>query len=133
MSNRKKMAEVAYDMMQRAYAPYSNYFVGACMEAEDGTLFGGCNIENASYGVTICAEVAAICGLKVAGKKRIKSVAVIGSGGELCTPCGRCRQMIREFAIPSVPIHLCNNKGEICKTVTLEELLPMSFGPEHLE
>lgn len=131
MSNQEQMLKIARDMMGRAYAPYSKYLVGVCIEAEDGTLFGGCNIENASYGLTICAEVAAICCMKVAGKKRIKSMALIGSGKELCTPCGRCRQMIREFATLDMPIYLCN-KDVVEKVVTLEELLPMSFGPDHL-
>jgi len=127
----KRMLKVARDAMKRAYAPYSKYHVGVCVEAEDGTLFPGCNVENASYGITICAEVNAITSLIAAGKKRIKSLLVMGSGGELCTPCGRCRQFIREFAALDTPIHLADQSG-VLKTVTLDYLLPMSFGPEHL-
>jgi len=126
-----KMFEVAREMMKCAYAPYSNYRVGVCVEAEDGSFFGGCNVENASYGVTICAEVVAICAMIAAGNRKIKSLAVVGSGGELCTPCGRCRQFIREFAALNTPIYLCD-KDKIAKIVTLEELLPLSFGPDHL-
>jgi cytidine deaminase len=128
----EELWSLAKQMMSRAYAPYSKYKVGACAVAEDGTMFGGCNVENASYGLTICAETVAICSLVAAGKKQIHALAVIGSGDELCTPCGRCRQMIREFAVPNVPIYLCDRNG-IRKTVTLEELLPLSFGPEFLE
>lgn len=132
MYQQEELWSMAKQMMARAYAPYSKYHVGACVVAEDGTIFGGCNIENASYGLTICAETNAICSLISAGKKRIAALAVIGSGDELCTPCGRCRQFIREFALPDAPIYLCDRNG-IRKTVTLEEILPMSFGPEFLE
>jgi cytidine deaminase len=100
------MIKMARDVMKNAYAPYSKYHVGACIQAEDGTLYAGCNIENASYGVTICAETAAIACMISAGRKRIKSLVVMGSGGELCTPCGRCRQVIREFSAPDAPIYL---------------------------
>jgi cytidine deaminase len=132
MSQREKMRTIAIEMLDKAYAPYSKYHVGACVEAEDGTLFGGCNVENASYGLSICAETNAILHMVTAGRKRIKSIALIGSGTELCTPCGRCRQKIREFAGPDIPIYLCD-KSQVVKTVTLGELLPMSFGPDHLE
>jgi len=127
----KIMMQRAREVMDKAYAPYSNYHVGVCVEAEDGTLFAGCNVENASYGVTICAEVNAITSLIAAGKKRIKSLLVVGSGGELCTPCGKCRQFIREFASLDVPIYLAD-KEKVCRVMTLDELLPMSFGPDHL-
>lgn len=127
-----KMSKVAQKMMGKAYAPYSNYHVGVCVEAEDGSLFGGCNIENASYGITLCAECVAISALVAAGKKRIKSLLVMGCGDELCTPCGRCRQLIREFAALDAPIYLCDKKGRLQETVTLEQLLPKSFGPSHL-
>lgn len=114
-----------------AYAPYSKYLVGACVLSEDDEFFVGCNVENASYGLTICAEVNAIGQLIAAGKKQVKALAVIGTGPELCTPCGRCRQFIREFMAPSDPIFLCNESG-IVKTTNIAELLPLSFGPDHL-
>jgi cytidine deaminase len=128
----QRMSKIAIEMMNKAYAPYSKYHVGVCIEAEDGNLFGGCNVENASYGMTLCAECSAVSALIGSGRKRIKSLLVMGSGEELCTPCGRCRQLIREFAVPDTPIYLCNNKGELKETVTLEQLLPRSFGPGHL-
>lgn len=132
MANIETMIELARKAMKQAYAPYSKYYVGACAEAEDGSLFVGCNVENASYGVTICAEVGAISSLIAAGKKRIKSLLVISSGAKTSAPCGRCRQMIREFAAPNTPIYLCLG-DKVCDTVTVEEMLPKSFGPEHLE
>lgn len=128
------MAQKAWEIMQNAYSPYSKYKVGACVEAEDGTLFTGCNVENASYSLTKCAEANAITTMVAAGKKRIKSIAVMGSGKELCTPCGACRQIIREFANQNIPIYLCDSQTKkVAKTTTLAELLPLSFGPDHLD
>ena len=132
MANIDTMIELARETMNRAYAPYSKYYVGACVEAEDGTLFSGCNVENASYGLTVCAEVNAIGSLIAAGKKRIKSLLVISSGATISAPCGRCRQVIREFAAPNTPVYLCL-KDKLGATMTVGEMLPQSFGPEHLE
>lgn len=127
------MAQKACEVMQNAYSPYSKYKVGACVQAEDGSLFVGCNVENASYGLTICAERSAIFSLIAAGKKRINAIALVGSGDELCTPCGACRQVIREFATPNTPIYLCDARTQkIVETTDIATLLPKSFGPEHL-
>jgi len=131
MSNIETMIKMAQQAMDRAYAPYSKYYVGACVEAEDGDLFAGCNVENASYSVTVCAEVNAISSLIAAGKKRIKSLLVISSGEKISAPCGKCRQFIREFAGSDVPVYLCL-KDEVSETITVEQMLPKSFGPEHL-
>jgi cytidine deaminase len=128
------MIKKAKEVMDRAYAPYSQYHVGVCVEAEDGTLFSGCNVENASYGLTICAERSAISALRSAGKKQIKSMALMGSGIDLCTPCGACRQIIREFMAPDAPIYLCDSRTlKVVKTTDIATLLPLSFGPEHLK
>jgi len=128
------MAKKAREIMHNAYAPYSHYQVGACVAAEDDSLFVGCNIENASFRLTSCAEAAAISAMVVAGKKRIKSIVIMGSGTELCAPCGACRQTIREFATPNTKIYLCDSATcEVCKVFTIEQLLPNSFGPQHLE
>lgn len=128
------MAQKAYEVMQNAYAPYSKYHVGACVQAEDGTLFTGCNVENASYGLTICAERAAIFAMISAGKKRIKAIALVGSGAELGSPCGACRQVIREFAAPDAPIYLCDSRTKkVAETTNISKLLPQSFGPDHLD
>ncbi|HBS51617.1 MAG TPA: cytidine deaminase [Coxiellaceae bacterium] len=128
------MAQKACEVMQYAYAPYSKYRVGACVQAEDGTMFVGCNVENISYGLTICAERSAITSLISAGKKKIKAIAIVGSGSELCTPCGACRQIIREFAAQDAPIYLCDPlTKKVVETTNIKNLLPLSFGPEHLE
>jgi cytidine deaminase len=128
------MAKKACEIRKNAYAPYSNFKVGACVRSEDGEFFVGCNIENAAYTPTVHAEGAAITALICAGKKRITALAVAGSGDILCTPCGLCRQTIREFAALDIPIYLVNPRTEkVVKTMTLEELLPLSFGPDNLE
>lgn len=126
------MLQKAIAVKQHAYAPYSKYKVGACVQSEDGELFVGCNVENASYGLTVCAEVNAIGAMIAAGKKRIKALVVVGTGKDLCTPCGRCRQFIREFMASDASIYLCAD-DKIADTTTIAELLPKSFGPEHLK
>lgn len=125
------LLEAAKAAMARAYAPYSNYQVGAAILAENGRIYSGCNIENAAYPVGNCAEASAIAAMILDGARKIREIAVIGSGTELCTPCGGCRQRIREFAMPETRIHACDASG-VRRTFTCDELLPASFGPEHL-
>lgn len=115
-----------------AHAPYSNYPVGAAVRADTGRVFAGCNVENAAYPQGWCAEPSAIAALVMAGGKRITEVAVMGNGDQLCTPCGGCRQKLREFAQDDLKIHCCTAEGVPIRTFTLGELLPFSFGPENL-
>jgi cytidine deaminase len=126
------LVRAALEARTHAYAPYSNFFVGAAMRDEQGRIHAGCNIENAAYPQGWCAEPSAISALVMAGGKRIAEVVVIGNGTGLCTPCGGCRQKIREFANGNVMIHCCTENGELVQSFTLEELLPASFGPENL-
>jgi len=134
LNNGELLVQKACEVMQHAYAPYSKYLVGACVQAEDGSMFVGCNVENASYGLTNCAERSAIFSLISAGKKRIKAIAIVGFGAELCTPCGACRQVIREFIAPDAPIYLGNvNTKKVIEVTSIAKLLPLSFGPNHLE
>jgi len=121
----------ARTMMLRAHAPYSKFHVGAAVRDEDGGVHGGCNVENAAYPQGWCAETSAIAALVGAGKKRVLECVVIGPGPELVTPCGGCRQKLREFASDDLKIHLCGPDG-LHRTVTLGQLLPMSFGPHNL-
>jgi cytidine deaminase len=114
-----------------AYAPYSRFHVGAALRSESGAIFAGCNVENAAYPQGTCAEAGAISAMALAGDRRIAEILVIGDGGALCTPCGGCRQRIREFAAPATLIHIAGPEG-VRRTFTLGELLPESFGPEHL-
>ena len=121
----------AHAVREHAYAPYSAYKVGAAIRGAGGGIHVGANVENAAYPQGQCAEAAAIGAMIAAGETRIAEVAVIGTGKALCTPCGGCRQRLREFAAEEVKIHLCGARG-IRKTVTLGDLLPLSFGPGHL-
>ena len=118
-------------MREQAHVPYSNFKVGAAFLTEDNNIITGCNVENAAYPQSQCAEASAIGNLISQGYKSIKEIVVIGSGNFLCSPCGGCRQRIREFASLNVKIHMCNESGHM-KTSTLETLLPDSFGPENL-
>lgn len=118
--------------MTRAYAPYSSFQVGAALRTPDGGIFSGCNVENAAYPQGCCAEASAISAMVMAGGRQIAEIAVIGEGDALVTPCGGCRQRIREFAAPDAEIHVCGPDG-LRQTFTLEELLPASFGPENLK
>ena len=116
----------------KAYAPYSKFLVGAAVRDERGQIHGGCNIENAAYPQGWCAETSAIAAMIMSGGHAITEMAVIGTGDLLCTPCGGCRQKIREFAKGNVKIHMCGEDGKLKQTFTLDELLPASFGPENL-
>jgi cytidine deaminase len=114
-----------------AYAPYSRFKVGAALRAPSGAIFPGCNVENAAYPEGSCAEAGAIAAMALAGERRIAEILVIGDGEGLCTPCGGCRQRIREFANAATLVHIAGNEG-VRATFTLGELLPESFGPGHL-
>ena len=124
------LLHLARTMMVRAHAPYSKFHVGAALRDEDGGIHGGCNVENAAYPQGLCAEAGAIAALVAAGKRRVLECVVIGPGPEVITPCGGCRQKLREFAADEMKIHLCGPDG-LHRTVTLGMLLPMSFGPQH--
>jgi cytidine deaminase len=115
-----------------AYAPYSRFNVGAALRTASGAVFSGCNVENAAYPQGACAEANAIGAMALAGERHIVEILVIGDGDGLCTPCGGCRQRIREFASPETPIHIAGPDGPRA-TFSLAELLPHSFGPDHLQ
>ncbi len=122
---------LARQAMDRAYAPYSGFPVGAVVRGANGRLYAGCNVENAAYPVGWCAEASAIAAMVADGERRIVEVAVMGGGEALVTPCGGCRQRLREFAADETPVHVCGPDGPR-RTFTLGELLPASFGPENL-
>ena len=127
------LIKAAVAARQKAHAPYSKFYVGAAMRDERGQIHAGANIENAAYPQGWCAECSAIAHLVMSGSKRITEVAVLGNGDALCTPCGGCRQKIREFAAGDVVIHCCTQDGVLLKSFTLDDLLPASFGPENLK
>lgn len=126
---------VATAARAKAYVPYSHYAVGAAILAADGSVHAGCNIENASYGLTSCAERNAIFGMVGASDdpqaRRIRAVAVVTAGEDPATPCGACRQVIREFG-KDAAIIIANTEGRVFHRTTLDALLPHSFGPEQL-
>ena len=127
----ERLFEAAKKVREKAHVPYSQFKVGAALLSEDKQIIVGCNVENAAYPQSQCAEASAIGNLISQGHKSIIEIVVVGSGNKLCSPCGGCRQRLREFSKLDVPVHMCNVNGHI-KTSTIGELLPDSFGPENL-
>ncbi len=116
----------------RAYAPYSNYAVGAAIVDEHGAIHVGCNVENAAYPQGWCAEATALGALVMSGARKARGLLVLGSGGAWITPCGGCRQKLREFGEGQMPIVSANLQA-LGPIYSLEQLLPHSFGPAHLQ
>ena len=129
--NVEALFAAARDAYDHAYAPYSKFSVGAAVKTPEGEIFSGCNVENAAYPQGWCAETSAIAAMARAGRRRIAEICVVGGGAGLCTPCGGCRQRIREFAAPDAAVHVAGPEG-VRASFTLAELLPESFGPENL-
>lgn len=123
--------ELAKTAMSKAYVPYSKFQVGVAIETANGLYYSGCNVENASYPEGTCAEAGAIAAMILDGESQIKNIYVMGNGNELVTPCGGCRQRIREFASEETSIHVCS-ATEVRQSFSMNELLPYSFGPENL-
>ena len=127
----QRLFDAARVARARAYAPYSRFSVGAALQDADGRVHAGCNVENAAYPVGTCAEAGAIAAMVAEGGRAIRAMLVMGPGPGLVTPCGACRQRIREFATPDAVIHVADDDG-IRARFTLGALLPDSFGPENL-
>ena len=127
----EQLIAAARGALERAYAPYSRYRVGVALRAPDGSVHVGANVENAAYPLGNCAEASAIGAMIAAGRDTIVEAAVIGDGEEPCVPCGGCRQRLREFMPLDATVHLIAERGARA-SMTLEELLPRSFGPEYL-
>lgn len=131
MTPQEELFIAAETARAHAYAPYSRFAVGAALRAEDGRIYAGANAENAAYPLGQCAEASAIGAMVTAGARRILEIAVVGGGEELCTPCGGCRQRLREFAAPEAVVHILGPEG-LRRSLRLGELLPLSFGPANL-
>lgn len=129
--NQDPLFTLACEAMQQSYSPYSKFPVGAAIRTAQGSLFSGCNVENAAYPEGTCAEAGAIAAMVRAGERTIKDIYVVGLGEQLVSPCGGCRQRIREFATADTRVHICGPEG-VRRVIALNELLPLSFGPEHL-
>ena len=117
---------------ERAYCPYSHYRVGAAIRTGTGAVIAGCNVENAAYPLGSCAEAGAIAAMVLAGERSIVEIVVVTDGDQPGTPCGGCRQRIREFAGPEVAVHAVAASGPTV-SMTVGDLLPHSFGPEFLD
>ena len=127
---KERLMAAALMAMQHAYAPYSSFCVGAALLCEDGSIYTGCNVENASYGATICAERTALVKAVSEGKRRFCALAICGGkdgvlNDKPCVPCGVCRQMLSEFCDADFEVYLITNRA--AQTVRLGELLPMGF------
>jgi cytidine deaminase len=131
----EELVEAARGAAGQAYAPYSNFPVGAALRFEDGAVVTGCNVENASYGLSLCAETVAAGKAMAEGRRGgLVAVAVTGPGREPITPCGRCRQVLNELAAlgGTDPVILCVGPDEV-RRIKLSELLPAAFGPASLD
>lgn len=126
-----RLLDAARQAMAKAYVPNSKFKVGAAILGDDGIIYAGCNVENASYPEGWCAETSAIAAMVLAGVTKIREIAVIGPGDQLTTPCGGCRQRIAEFATAETPVHICGAEG-LRRSFKLGELLPAAFAQENL-
>jgi cytidine deaminase len=126
-----QLFDAALRVQASAYAPYSRFAVGAALLDEAGRVHVGCNVENAAYPVGTCAEAGAIAQMVASGGRRIRAILIVGGGPDLVTPCGACRQRIREFGDAETQIHVAGPEG-LRRTFSLDELLPFAFGPDNL-
>jgi cytidine deaminase len=133
-TQQQALLQAALQAQGKAYAPYSNYPVGAAVLDEHGHIHAGCNVENAAYPEGLCAEAAALAAMVLAGGRQARAVLVVGGGsdGAWITPCGGCRQKLREFGAPDLII-LSANTETLGPRHTLSQLLPESFGPGHIK
>jgi cytidine deaminase len=126
-----ELRRLAIEAKDNAYAPYSRFKVGAALRTPSGAVFTGCNVENAAYPQGTCAEAGAIAAMAAAGERLIAVLVTVCDGELLSTPCGGCRQKIREFATADTVVHAADPSG-VRTTYTIDQLLPDSFGPENL-
>ena len=124
---KRELISRAHAVRRNSYAPYSNFHVGAAVLMEDGEIFTGANVENISYGLTICAERSAIFNAISHGKRKIKAIAIATNNDKPIPPCGACRQVIREFSDAGTLIIMVGSTG-VYETKTIDELLPFNFG-----
>ena len=122
-----QLKQAAVEVMGRAYAPYSRYPVGAAALVDDGRVVVGCNVENAAYGVVLCAECGLVSQLHATGGGRLTHFTCVDGTGAVLVPCGRCRQLLYEFGGPGLVLETPDGLR------TLDEMLPQAFGPQHLQ
>lgn len=129
--NRDELIKFALDAKEKSYSPYSKFRVGAALLTKDGTIFQGTNIENAAYGVTMCAERTAVFSAKIAGAKDFSAIAITSDSKDYIPPCGSCRQVLLELCGEDLEVLITNGIGDV-KSFLLKELLPFSFGDKNL-
>jgi len=129
MNDSHRLIADARSAAEQSYSPYSRFRVGAALVAADGTEYTGCNVENAAYGSSVCAEANAITTAAANGVRKIDTLAVVCLDGEGCSPCGNCRQLMREFGVETV---ILTDEDGVPTEYSLTDLLPHSFGPESL-
>jgi len=127
----QSLREAAFSVREKAYVPYSRFKVGAAICTAGGAIYSGCNVENVSYPQGTCAEAGAIAAMVAGGETVIAEVVVVADAPAPVPPCGGCRQKLREFAGPDVPVTMMTTDGQSL-TMTIAELLPGAFGPEHM-
>lgn len=130
--DKEQVVQAAIEARSRAYAPYSNYSVGAAVLATSGRIYQGCNIENASYGLTICAERVALSSAVAAGEKAFELLVVAGGAEKPGMPCGACRQFIVEWTTPDFPVIVVSASGQRIE-LSIAELMPYAFDPTSLQ
>ncbi|KKC30471.1 cytidine deaminase [Caldanaerobacter subterraneus] len=128
----EKLIEIAKEARENAYAPYSNFKVGACVLTEDGNIYKGCNIENASFGLTVCAERVAMFNAYSGGERKLKAIAVVADTDGPVSPCGACRQVMMELGGEDMVVILSNMKGDHA-IMTVKDLLPGAFTSKDME
>ena len=124
--NFEKLLNAAQHVKEKAYAPYSHFHVGAALITPSGKIYSGCNVENVSYGLTICAERNAIFQMIADGEREISEILVIGDTGHFLPPCGACRQVIAEFANKDTMVYMCNKDGKYQQT-SVSDIIPYTF------
>jgi cytidine deaminase len=127
----KELIRIANEAKEKSYSPYSSFRVGAALLTKDGKVFKGANIENAAYGLTICAERTAAFAAKLDGVKEFSAIAITSDSKDFIPPCGSCRQVLLELCGKELDVHITNGNGKV-KSFKLEELLPFSFDDENL-
>jgi len=125
-TNFEVLLDAAQEAKKNAYAPYSHFHVGAALITEGGKIYSGCNVENTSYGLTICAERNAIFQMVAEGERKISEILIIGDAKEFLPPCGACRQVMSEFSSKDTIVYMCTQSGEV-KKVTMADILPFTF------
>ena len=129
----KDLIEKALAVQKKAYAPYSNFCVGSALRTLNNNIFAGCNVENAAYPEGLCAEAGAISAMISFGEIKFSEIVIAGSANSLCTPCGGCRQKIREFTDDKASIFVIDQFGKTLIHLYRQELIPYSFGPGNLK